>query len=156
MKIGIIVYSQTGNTKSVALKVQEKLLAAGHTVNMEEIKVTGDYNPGTKDIPFKTPVPDAGQYDALVIAAPVQAFSLCAVMKGYLAQCTSLQNKKAALLTTQAFPFPWLGGNRAIRQMKRLCESKGALVCETGIVNWGNKERENMITDVVDRFSRAF
>jgi flavodoxin len=75
MNIGMIVYSQTGNTLSVATKLKEKLSAAGHSVNFERLKVVGEVKPGTKDVQFET-LPNAGQYDALVFGAPVEAFSL--------------------------------------------------------------------------------
>ena len=41
MKIGIIVYSQTENTYSVALKLQDKFLADGHEVNVERVIPAG-------------------------------------------------------------------------------------------------------------------
>jgi len=154
MNIGMIVYSQTGNTHSVALKLQEKLSAAGHAVTLERIEVIGQVEPG-KPVQFKTR-PDAAPYDVLVFGSPVQAFSLCQAMVDYLKQVAPLQGKKVACLVTQAFPYPWLGGNRAIRQMKRLCESKGATVCGSGIVNWMKKRREQQIVEVVDRLSSLF
>ena len=154
MNIGMIVYSQTGNTHSVALKLQEKLSAAGHTVTLERIEVSGEVQPG-KPVQFKT-LPDAAKYDALVFGSPVQAFSLCQAMVDYLKQVASLQGKKVAFLVTQAFLYPWLGGNRAVRQMTRLCESQGATVCGAGIVNWMKKRREQQIVEVVDRLSGLF
>ena len=41
MNIGIILYSETGNTYSVSQKLKEKLVKAGHSVNMERLKVIG-------------------------------------------------------------------------------------------------------------------
>jgi len=135
MKIGIILYSQTGNTYSVSLKLKEKLITAGHSVNIERLKATGEVRPGTKDIKFET-LPDAKPYDALVFGSPVQAFSLSSVMVSYLTQIASLQGKKVAFLVNQFFPFPWMEGNRTVGQMKKICESKGAAVCGVAIVNW--------------------
>lgn len=154
MDIGMIVYSQTGNTHSVATKLQEKLSAAGHSVTLERIEVIGEVSPG-QAVQFKT-LPDAGKYNTLVLASPVMAFSLSPVMTEYLKQVASLQDKKVAFLVTEAFPFPWLGGNRAVRQMKRACESKGATVCGSGIVNWMKKRREQQIVEVVDELSSLF
>jgi flavodoxin len=154
MNIGMIVYSQTGNTHSVALKLQEKLAAAGHAVTMERIEVIGEVAPG-KPVQFKA-LPDPEPYDALVFGAPVQGFSLCQPMLGYLKQVAPLQDKKVACLVTEAFPYPWMGGNRAVRQMKRICESKGATVCGSGIVNWMKKRREQQIVEVVDQLSGLF
>ena len=155
MNIGIILYSQTGNTYSVSLKLKEKLITAGHSVNIERLKVVGKVRPGTKDIKFET-LPDAEPYDALVFGSPVQAFSLSSVMASYLMQIASLQGKKVAFLVTQFFPFPWMGGNRTVGQMKKICKSKGATVCGAAIVNWSNPSREKRITEVVEKLSKLF
>jgi hypothetical protein len=71
MNIGIIVYSQTGNTYSVALRLQEKLAATGHVATLERIEVV-EVAPA-KPVQFKT-LPDAGPYDALIFGAPVHGF----------------------------------------------------------------------------------
>jgi len=155
MNIGIILYSQTGNTYSVSLKLKEKLVTAGHSVNIERLKVVGEVQPGTKDIKFEI-LPNTGSYDALVFGSPVQAFSLSSVMASYLTQIPSLQGKKVAFLVTQFFPFPWMGGNRTVGQMKKICEPKGAAVCGTAVVNWSNPNREKRITEVVEKLSKLF
>lgn len=46
MKVGIVVYSQTGNTLSVATKLKEKLAAAGHSVALEQVKLVGERKQG--------------------------------------------------------------------------------------------------------------
>ena len=153
MKIGIIVYSQTGNTLSVATKLAESLSAAGHSATLEQVKVVGGRKPGTKGFKLET-LPNVEPYDVLVFGAAVEAFALSPVMRRYLGQVASLQNKKVACLVTQAFPYPWLGGNRAVRQMRRLCESKGATVCGSGVVNWMRSRREERIAGVADRLSK--
>lgn len=155
MKIGIIIYSQTGNTFSVAQKLQKKLITEGHLVDLEKIKVVGKVTPRVKNIKFEN-LPDVEQYDALIFGSPVQAFSLSSPMSAYLAQVTSLEGKKVALLATQQFPYPWMGGNHTIGQMKKLCESKGAFVTGSGIINWSKSNREQRIVEVIDKLSKLF
>ena len=154
MNIGIIVYSQTGNTYSVALKLKEKLATAGYSVNIERVKISGRES-GAKDFQFKTR-PKVKTYDALVFGSPVEAFSLSPVMKSYLTQIASLKSKKVACFVTKHLPFYWTGGNQAVNKMKKICESKGAAVCESGIVIWSSTHREKMITDVVEKLSKLF
>lgn len=155
MNIGIILYSETGNTYAVSQKLKEKLVKAGHSVNIERLKVIGKATLGTKNIQFES-LPDIGLYDALVFGSPVQAFSLSSAMKTYLSQIKSLQDKKVTFLVTQYFPFPWLGGNRAIGQMKKIGESKGATICGTAVVNWSKPSREKQITETVEKLSKLF
>jgi len=153
MNIGIIVYSQTGNTLSVATKLEESLSAAGHSATLEQVKVVGECKPGARDFKLET-LPNVEPHDVLVFGAAVEAFALSPVMRSYLERIASLEKKKVACLITQAFPYPWLGGNRAVRQMRRLCESKGATVCGSGIVNWMRSRRDHRIAEVVDRLGK--
>ncbi|MEA3355943.1 MAG: flavodoxin family protein [Candidatus Bipolaricaulota bacterium] len=155
MNIGIIVYSQSGNTLSVAKRLKEKFSAAGHSATLEEVKVVGGRKPGDKGFQLET-LPDVELYDALLLGSAVEGFSLSPVLTAYLKQIKSLQGKKVACLVTQFFPYPWMGGNRAVRQMRKLCESKGATVCGSGVVNWVSWRREKTTADAVDRLSRMF
>jgi flavodoxin len=155
MKIGIIVHSQTGNTLSVAQKLQEKLTASGHSVKLERITPVGGEQKDMKNIRLEN-LPDLGVYDALVLAAPVHAFSVSPVMAEYLKQLPSIQGKKIACFVTKGLPFKWTGGNRAISQIKTACESKGGRVVTAGIINWGDAKRENIIAEVIVNISRSF
>ncbi len=154
MKIGIVVYSQTEHTYSVAENLQEKLLEAGHSVNVERITPAGEVHPGSKDITFQNQ-PDIQEYDALIFGSPVHAFNLAPAMKAYLEQIPSLQDKKVACYVTKGLPFHRTGGNQAISQMKKLCQSKGGKVMGTGIVVWrGGRAKE--INELVEQFGRLF
>jgi len=155
MNIGIIVYSQTGNTLSVAEKLKEKLVVAGHTVNLEKVTVAGGRKQGDRNFQLETK-PDPGPYDAVVFGSAVEAFSLSPVLTAYMKQIESLQEKKVACLVTQFFPYPWMGGNRAIRQMRKLCQSNGATVCGSGVVNWAKFRRDKTFTRAVNRLSGLF
>jgi len=155
MNIGIIVYSQTGNTLSVAKKLEERLSAAGHSATLEQVKLVGERKRGDKDFRLET-LPDTGPYDALVFGSAVEAFSLSPVLTRYLEQIESLQDKKVACLVTQLVPYPWMGGDRAIRQMRRLSEAKGATVCGSGVVNWIRPRREKTTAKAVDQLNRLF
>ena len=155
MNIGIIIYSQTGNTNSVALKLKEKLSEAGHSVGIEQIEISGELGPRATNFQLKTK-PDVDKYDALVFGAPVQAFSLSPVMKSYLSQVASLKSKKVSCFVTKHLPFYWTGGNQAMNKMKKICKSKDGTVCGSGMVIWSSKRREKKITDVVEKLSRLF
>jgi flavodoxin len=155
MNIGIIVYSRTGVTLSVATKLKEKLSAAGHVVNLEQIQASGDTASPRANFRFET-LPDPAKYDTLVFGSWVMGGTLNPVMKAYLTQVTSLQNKRVAILVSEGFPFAWMGGNRVAGQMKRICESKGATVIGSGVVNRLNPRFKQQIVEVADRLSKLF
>lgn len=154
MKIGIIVYSQTGNTLSVAEKLKEKLGQEGHSAKIERVTVAGGRKSGERRFQLEVQ-PEVGQYDALVFGSAVEAFSLSPVLRSYLAGVDSIQGKQVACLVTQFFPYPWMGGNRAIRQMRRICESKGASVCGSAIVNWAGSRRAKTTAQAIEDLTRA-
>ena len=154
MKIGILVYSQTGNTLSVVEKIEQQLKAKGHEVQVEKLKVSG-----TGGDPSKMQleaIPQVEGYDGLVVASPVQAFSLAQPMVKCLSGCGNLTGKRVALVTTQQLSKPWLGGNHAIRQMKTACEAKGGIVSASAIVNWSSKKRDEMIGLAVENTCKPF
>lgn len=155
MKIGLIIYSQTGNTKHVAEKLQQKLSAAGHEVSLEEITISGDVpaQPGKFQL---TRIPAAEKYDSIIFGAPVQAFSLNPVMKAYMKKLPSLAGKKVAIFVTKQIPLLWFGGTGAVARMKKACESSGAEVAGTEIVVWAETKREQTIRKCVENLSRLF
>lgn len=154
MNIGIIIHSKSGNTYSAAVKLQEKLSTAGHKVTIERITPAGDAHPGIKNLRLETQ-PEVDAYDGLVFAAPVWAFALSPVLTTYLAQLTLLHGKKIASFVTMSFPFAWMGGNRAIAQLKQNCESKGGTILATAVITRSGKD-EKAVTEMVEKLSGVF
>lgn len=155
MKIGIIVHSQTNNTYSVALKLEEKIKEAGNEVEIEKVSMVGGDRPENKEkIQLENP-PSVDDYDALIFGSPVHAFSLAPAMQVYLEQLPSLENKKVALFVTKGLRFEWTGGTRAIGQMKKACQSNGGEIAGTGIIVW-NDQRDKKIAQLVREFSAFF
>ncbi len=152
MKVGIIVYSHTGNTWSVAQKLEDALKKAGHSVNMEKV-VPVNSNPNSGGpVQLKT-APDVSSYDAIIFASPVQAFSLAPVMKVYLSQISDLTNKKVYCFVTQHLKKAWMGGNHAIKQITSACKEKGTDMKSSGMIHWSATTRETQIDELVNRLS---
>lgn len=140
MNIGIIVHSQTGNTWSVAESIVARLRKSRHSVDLE--RVDGDSNP------------DISAYETLILAAPVQGFSLSPVMRTWLEQGPGLKGKRVVCFVTEHFPYPWMGGNRAMKQFTRTCLAQGADVVATGVVNWTNSRRSEQIEELGIKIER--
>ena len=154
MNIGLIVYSKTGHTLSVARRLKEKLSAAGHAVTLEQLETVGPVSPNAMSVELKT-MPAIAAYDALVFGSPVWGGVPAAPIVSYLGQVPSLAGKKVACLVTGFFPAEW-GRNQTVARMKEICESKGATVCGSGSVGWFRLDRKRQIADVVDHLSRLF
>ncbi len=154
MKIGIIVYSQTGNTYEVAQKIQELLTKKGNSVKIERIDVKNEKERDIKKIQIING-PDISKYDALIFGSPVHAFSLSSVMTAFLSQLKSLEGKKVSCFVTKGLPLKGTGGNQAISKMKGICESKGGEFCRSEIVIC-NKDKEKQIAKVSEELGRLF
>ncbi len=157
MYIGILVHSETGHTLFVAEKIKSRLTEQGHTCRIERISAQGETTESRGQIPLPVQLanpPDAAPYDAMILGAPVWGFSLSKVMAAYVMQLPRLSGKKAGCFITQHFANPLFGGNRSLRQLKRVCEQKGSSIYASGIVNWSNSRRDNMIEGLVQSFSK--
>jgi flavorubredoxin len=152
--IGIIVYSRTGHTLSVAKRLQEKLSAAGHTVTLEQLEISGPVRLGAASTELKAK-PAIAPYEALVFGSPVQGGVPVAPMMSYLRQISSLEGKRVGCLVTGFFPAAW-GRDQTVAQMSEICRSMGATVCGGESVGWFSLRRKQQITRAVDSLSGCF
>ncbi len=154
MKIGIIVYSQTGNTYEAAENIKEALSSKGHSVDIERVEVDDEKERDINKIKIDN-FPDLTQYEGVIFGSPVHAFSLSQPMSAYMSQITSLKDKKLACFVTKSLPFNITGGNQAVSKMKKIAESKGGSIYESAIIVW-TKDRENQISKATEKLSRTF
>jgi len=152
MNIGIVVYSWSGHTLSVAEKLKEKLAVGGYSPTLEQVTVEGERKQGARDFQLET-LPDVAPYDGLVFGSAVEAFSLSPVLAEYLRQIDSLEGKRIACLVTQQFPYPWMGGSRAIGQMRKLCRAKGGTIAGSAVVNWAKSRRDKTTAAALERLA---
>ncbi|MDT8336970.1 MAG: hypothetical protein RQ856_03985 [Candidatus Izemoplasmatales bacterium] len=142
MKKAIVYYSKTGNTKIVAERFSG--------FDLLRIKAESD-NPNILK-PVLVETPEVKDYDYLIFASPVHAFSLCRVMVAYLKSLEDLSGKAIDLYVTHQFPFAWLGGNQSLKQMKKIIEAKNGEVRFMTSVNWGSKKREEVIEAMIKQY----
>lgn len=155
MNIGIVVHSHTGHTRLAAAKLQEALTAAGHLVSLHSVSAMNDEEADYQKVRLNER-PDVAAFDALFFGAPVRGFSLSPVMKAYLSGIGPLDGIQIACFVTQSLPYPWLGGNRAVRQMGALCHNKGSAPFGTGIINWSKAAvREKQMEAMANGLSKA-
>jgi len=153
MNIGIILHSHTGHTLSVAQGLKEAFETLGHSVNIERVSAVNEDPQAAVKAVLKT-IPEISGYDLLVFGAMVRGFSLSPVMNLYLTNLPSLEAKRVGLFVTEQLPKPWMGGNRAIKQMRQACETKKAVIYKTGVINWSNKQRQQQIVNLIEAFTK--
>ena len=154
MNIGIIVYSRTGHTLSVAQTLKEGMSVAGHEVMLDQVETAGPVSLSATRAELKTK-PDVDEFEAVVFGSPVQGGVPAAPVMSYLEQVASLEGKQVACFVTGVLPAGW-GRNQALAKMKEICESKGATVCGSESVGWLSFGRRRKISKLVDSLSRLF
>lgn len=155
MKIGIIVFSATGHTTSVADRLAGELAKKGHATTIERIEVSGDPM-GHPEACVLTREPSLGGYDALAIGTSVIAFCANPIMLKYLDRAEGLGGKPVWGFVTQGLPFAWMGGNNAVRQIIARAAKRGGKPVGRATVSWGNKRREGQIEQAIANAMRAF
>ena len=75
-------------------------------------------------------------------------------MKALLGRLEGLEGKDTMIFVTHAFPFNWMGGNSAIKQLRNMCTEKGANILFTGIIDWKNSKREVQIDSLAAGVAR--
>jgi flavodoxin len=154
MKIGIIVYSQSGHTLAVSERLQEALSAAGHSVDLERLEAVEPAAMGATDLSLKTR-PSIDGYEALVLGTGVRGGLPAPPMAAYLEQLPSLEGVRVACLATGFFPAQW-GRNQTLAKMAEICASRGATVCGSGSVRWPSLRRKRRIAEVVSELAALF
>ena len=147
MKTVVIIYSKTGNTRAVALKLAHSMYA-----EVLEVKAVSD-DPNIL-IPELVVKPSVEPYEHLVFASPVHGFSLSKIMEVYLKGLPDLTGKSVDLFVTHYFPFAWMGGNRALKQMKLIVESKNGVVGEATSINWSNRKRDSDVISMIEKYTK--
>lgn len=152
MKIGIIIYSHSGNTLSVANKLCEKLNLKGFDCYLDEIKAE-DEDPNIKN-PILITNPSVAYYDVLIFATPVRAFMISPIMQAYLKRIESLSQKPVFLFVTHHFPYAWMGGRTTIAAMSKLIKDKQGSILDSFVIDWSNKKRKQQIDQLLSRISQ--
>lgn len=154
MKIGMIIFSQTGNTLSAAKTLKIRLNNEGHDVEIEKIEQVDENNRDPKKIKIKN-MPQLNIYDVLIFASPVQAFSLAGVFKDYLQKIDSIEGKTSFCFVTKGMNTKGFGGKKAIKTMSDIICVKGGEVKSTAIICWSKKDIRNLQTAMmVEDFSK--
>lgn len=153
MNIGIIVYSLSGHSLSVAAELKDKLSASGHGVVMERIETVGPASAANEkaDLIYR---PAIEKYDALVFGFPVRGGAIPPPMASYLEGIPSLRNKKVHSFVTHFFRKEW-GANQTNSALKAICEAKGAQICYMGEITWFSLNRRKIMFQVIDKIMES-
>lgn len=108
MKIGIIYYSRTGNTRSIAKLLEKQLKDKNTDVDLLEVKAVK--NPGflkacisairERELPIKNKKCDLKKFNMVLFGCPVWAGSPSPYIKSFLEKAQNSKDKKAGVFVT--------------------------------------------------------
>jgi len=140
MNIGIVVYSETGNTLALCERARDLFAADGHDVTLA--RITADVSGGVRTL---RDAPDASACDLVLLGTPVQAFSLPLPVRQYLLDATFREGVRFGILVTQFFKADWLGGTRTVKQAAALVARCHPLFYGSAIVHVRSRRRNDQI-----------
>ncbi len=149
MKIGIIVYSYTNNTLTIANQLKTALLDKGYDVSVESIKAMNE-DPNNTHIVL-THSPKLKEYDKVIFASCVRGFNCAPILKEYINQLDTLKDIKCAGFVSQYFPWDALGGNQALNVMRTLVESKRGLFYPLRSIHVKSRQKNNQVNDLIQK-----
>jgi len=110
MKVGIVYYSRTGNTKKIAKTIEEKLKNENAEVDLIEIKHEkrpGFFKAGSaairdKDMSIRNTDFNLEKYDFIITGTPTWGGRPSPYIKSYLKKAENIKGKKGAVFITGA------------------------------------------------------
>lgn len=113
MKIGMIYYSRTGNTKKIAKILEEKLKEKNNEIDLieiEHVKKPGFFKAGKAsvkqlELPIKNTDFNMEKYDTIILGTPTWAGKPSPFIKSYLNKAENIKGKKIAIFGTGMSPI---------------------------------------------------
>jgi len=149
MKVALVFYSFTGNTKRAVLFLRDIFKSKNRECNLIELKPLKETTAFFKQCweAFLKRKPelisnreeyDLGEYNLIIIASPVWAFAISPAMRSYLKKVEGLDNKKVACFLTFG---SGTGADRALREIENILRKKRAEVIFSKKLS-GNRTRD--------------
>ena len=139
MKIAIVFYSFSGNTRNLARFIQESF--SGHDTTLVDLKLAKEernFLAQCRDAAFKKRPELAGsafnpeKFDLIIFASPVWAYTFTPALRSVLSKIDNLSNKKAAAILTCG---SGAGTKKALQELENMLKQKGGNVVFTGVVH---------------------
>jgi flavodoxin len=113
MRIGIVYYSRTGNTRQVAKLLEEKIKennAEADLIEIEHAKKPGFFKAGKAamnqlELPMMNTDFDMGKYDVILAGSPTWAGKPSPFLKTFLQKTKNMTGKKVAVFGTGMSPI---------------------------------------------------
>ncbi|MFH1519849.1 MAG: NAD(P)H-dependent oxidoreductase [Candidatus Omnitrophota bacterium] len=132
MKGAVVFYSFTGNTRRACLFLKEAIGALGNSLDLIDLKLEKEtvlFLKQCLDAAFRKKPQllevnyDLGEYDFVIFASPVWAFTYAPALRSYLSKVSGLDNKTAACFLTFG---SGTGSKKALSELENVLSQKKA------------------------------
>lgn len=151
MKLGLIVYSESGHTLSVVSQIEGILIQK--QIEVKKMTLHSQIEKGTRIL---VEPPQLESCDAYIIASAVQGFQLAKPMSDYLVRNPLPRDAKIGILLTEYFKVMFLGGNYSLKQAKATIDVSSHPVVVEKVIHWSSKKREEQIKEAVTLFTEVW
>ncbi|MDD5618505.1 MAG: NAD(P)H-dependent oxidoreductase [Candidatus Omnitrophota bacterium] len=134
MKVAIISYSFSGNTKRACLFLMKKIKEKNIDASVFDLKPAKEEKAFLMQcksafykhkVKIQSPLFDLSTYDFAIFASPVWAFTFAPALRVYIESIKDLTDKKCGCFLTYG---SGLGKNKALTELEGLLKGKGARI----------------------------
>ena len=113
MKIGLVYYSRTGNTRQIVNILEEKFIEKKvevELIEIEQVKKPGFFAAGKAsmkqlELPIKNNHFDMQKYDVIIVGSPTWAGRPSPFVKSFINKAENIKGKKVAIFGTGMSPI---------------------------------------------------
>ncbi len=148
MKIIIVCYSYGGNTKRASLFLKEALTVGHHSVDILDLRPVEEASSFFRQCfealfhkkpTLHSPAHDVEDYDLVIFASPVWAFTFAPAIRSFLKKLKHLEDKKVICFVTFG---SGLGAVRTLRELEEAVrQKKGKILYSKSISGPHSKSR---------------
>jgi len=130
MKVAIVFYSYSGNTRAAGRFLKEKLENTGNFAHLVDLKLQREVKSFFKQCaqaalrkspPLAAPEYNLEKYDFVIFASPVWAFKITPALRSYLKGAGAYEDKKAACFLTYGSSA---GSRKALAELEEIIRAK--------------------------------
>ncbi len=146
-KVAVVFYSFSGNTKRASLFLKKKLEEKGYLCDFVELRPKREVRSFLKqgfmaflkrELSLEEIKTDLSEYDLVILASPVWAFTITPALRTYLNRVEGLKGRNVGCFLTFG---SGTGKDKALRELKDILEKKGAnILFSKTIVGKNTKE----------------
>ncbi|MDD5069834.1 MAG: NAD(P)H-dependent oxidoreductase [Candidatus Omnitrophica bacterium] len=153
MKVAIVFYSFSGNTKRAAMFLHERFTNRGVQCAMVDLRPEKEEKSFIKqsiqaffkkEVLLERKNKIVSEYDFIIFGSPVWAFTIAPALRAFLANIADFNKQKTACFLTYG---SGLGKEKALSELERQIKEKGGHILFSRNLKGGDTKRNSYLND---------